>query len=356
MKAALLRRFAEPLQTGEVPDPSIRGGAVIVRVQAAFVPGAMIELTRGHVSWALPRLPYIPGADAVGVIEEVGPDVNGLEVGQAVYCDDYVTLAGAPTVGAYVGLLGTLPGADAVLAQWPNGCFAEKVLLPAECITPLGSAQTMSPQQLARLGYIGTSYHAIRRGNFEPGHVAIVNGATGVLGVGSTWLLLAFGASRVVAIGRRKETLERLHALDPKRVTTVEWEDHVVTADTLIEAAGGRADLFIDAVGFTQSAASTLAGIGALGRQGHATLIGGVNAAVPISYATQMIGLQLTIRGSEWFPRSAIADLLRMAASGVLDFACFKPRAFSLEDAQAAVDTAAGSARGFEHVVITPNT
>jgi threonine dehydrogenase-like Zn-dependent dehydrogenase len=69
-----------------------------------------------------------------------------------------------------------------------------------------------------------------------------------------------------------------------------------------------------------------------------------------------MIGLQLTIRGSEWFPRSAIAELLRMAASGVLDLSCFKPRAFPLEDAQAAIDTAAGSARGFEHVVITPST
>jgi threonine dehydrogenase-like Zn-dependent dehydrogenase len=147
-----------------------------------------------------------------------------------------------------------------------------------------------------------------------------------------------------------------LRALDTKRVIAVEWKDDAVTADTLVEAAGGRADLFIDAVGFAQSAASTVAGIGALGAQGYATLVGGVNANVPISYATQMIGLQLTIRGSEWFPRSAIAELLRMAASGVLDFSCFKPRAFPLEDAQAAIDTAAGSARGFEHVVITPST
>src|SRR6266478_8036728 len=311
MKAALLHSFSEPLQAREVPDPRVRPGAVVVRVLAAFAPGVMIEVTRGRVPFVLPRLPFIPGADAVGVIEELGSDVHGLQPGQIVYCDDYVTLPGPSAVGAYVGAIGTMPGSEVVLAEWPHGCFAEKFLLPAVCVTPLGDAALLAPELLARLGYIGTSHNAIRRGNFEPGHIVVVNGATGVLGVGTVWLLLARGAARVVAIGRRKETLERLHALDPKRVTTVEWTDDSVTADVLIKAAGDRAHLFLDAVGFVKNPASTIAGIGALRPHGYAVLMGGVSADVPIAYGTQMIGLKLTIRGSEWFPRSATEELLR---------------------------------------------
>jgi len=73
--------------------------------------------------------------------------------------------------------------------------------------------------------------------------------------------------------------------------------------------------------------------------------------AVSIGYATQMIGLQLTIRGSEWFPRAAAGNLLHMAGSGALDFSCFKPRVFPLDKAQ---EAAALTARGFGHVVIAP--
>jgi threonine dehydrogenase-like Zn-dependent dehydrogenase len=66
------------------------------------------------------------------------------------------------------------------------------------------------------------------------------------------------------------------------------------------------------------------------------------------------IGLQLTIRGSEWFPRAAAGNLLHMAGSGALDFSCFKPRVFPLDKAQEAVEAAALTARGFGHVVIAP--
>lgn len=354
MKAALLTQVNEPLEIRDVPDPEVRPGAVVVRLLAAFVPGAMKEIACGDAAWALPEFPFIPGTDAVGVVEAVGENVHCLKTGQTVYCDNYVTLTGNSRVGAYVGLFGTMPGARAVLEEWPDGCFAEKFVLPAECITPVGSADRVAPELLARLGYIGTSYHAIRRGCFEPGQVVVVNGATGVLGVGTVRLLLALGAARVVAVGRRKEVLNRLVTLDPERVVAVEWREGSTSSAVIIEAAGERAQLFIDAVGLTDNPVTTTACIDALGVGGYAVLMGGVNAQIPIGYATQMIGLQLTIRGSEWYPRSAVAELLRMAGSGVLDFSCFTPNLFPLEQAQAALETAASGIRGFEHVVIVP--
>jgi alcohol dehydrogenase len=355
VKAAWLRDFDSPLEAVEIPDPRLRPGAVIVRVLAAFVPGAMIEFTRGRVPFALPTPPYVPGTDAIGMVEAIADDVHGLRVGEAVYCDDRVSVPGQPEVGAYVGLTGTVPGAEAVLAQWPNGAFAERFMLPADCFTPLGEAATIAPALLARLGYFGTAYHAIRRGAFAPGQVVVVNGATGILGVSAVLLLLAMGAARIVAMGRRASALERLRALDRRRVVAVRVDGDAIDAHALIDAAGERAHLFVDAIGFTRSAAATLAGIGALAHGGHAVLVGGVNVDVPIAYATQMIGLELTIRGSEWFPRAAAAELLRMVGAGVLDLSCLEVRAFPLEQAQAAVAAAADGSGGFAQVVIVPD-
>ena len=358
MKAAVLEDLDKGLQIKDVPEPDLRSDAVIIRLIAAFIPGAMLELikreTREQIPWPLPQLPYTPGADAIGVIEKVGEEVRHLVPGQKVYCDDYVTLPGEPSVGAYVGLLGPAPGAEIVLETWPDGCLAEKFSLPADCVAPLGIAETIAPEQLARLGYIGTSYYAIQRGCFEPGQSVIVNGATGVLGVGTVRLLLDIGAARVIAVGRRRDILNGLEELDPKRVKAVEWQENRTEADTLIEAAGERSDLFIDAVGFAGNSNTTTACIGALAKGGKAVLMGGINSVVPIDYSSQMIGLQLTIKGSEWFPRSAVRNLLDLAGSGALDMSCFKPCIFPLEKAQEAVEAAAYTARGFKHVVVVP--
>jgi len=356
MKAAVLHSFDEPLSCEVVPEPELKSGAAIVRVEAAFVPGDMLEFTRGRVPFPVPTPPYIPGTDAIGVVEAVADDVYGLDVGQRVYCDDYVTLPGAPGLGGYVGLTAPMPGAEAVLKLWPNGCYAERFALPAECFIPLGDAGSLAPAMLSRLGYLGTSYQAMLRGNFSPGQIAVVNGATGVLGVGTVMLLLTLGAARVVVLGRRKTVLERLQALDAKRVSTVAVTDAALDANTIREAAGDPADLFLDAIGFTENPATTVACIDALGVDGHAVLMGGLNAPVPIDYATQMIGRKLSIYGSEWFPRGLAERLLRMIGTGFFDLSKLSAHTFPLHQAQSALEAAASADGGFEHVVILPQT
>ncbi len=354
MRAALVRDFGQPLRVETRADPVLRPGGVIVGLRAAFVPSPMLEFTRGQVPYRLPPLPYVPGADAVGVIEAVADDVHGLGVGDAVYCDDWVTLRGQPHVGAYVGLGAMMPGGDAVLREWPDGCFAERFALPAECVTPLGAAAGLDPARLCRLGYLGTALNALRRGNFTPGQVAIVNGATGVLGVGTVVLLLALGAARVVAVGRKREVLARLERLDPARVRGVAVPANGIDAGDLVAAAGEPGQLFVDAIGLTRERALTCAGIGALGSDGYAVLMGGVDAEIPIAYATQMIGLKLTIRGSEWFPYAVTRELLRLVAAGVVALDRFEVRAFALAEIAEALAHAGAGPGAFEHVALVP--
>jgi alcohol dehydrogenase len=84
MKGYLFSKSAEPqlAYREDLPVPTARAGTVVVKVSTRWVYSAFANLE----SLPLPRptKPYIPGGDAVGVIEAVGPDVFNMKKGQRV--------------------------------------------------------------------------------------------------------------------------------------------------------------------------------------------------------------------------------------------------------------------------------
>lgn len=86
MKAILAREFGGPevLKLEEVPDPVAGKGQVRVKVHAVGVNPYDTYMRSG--AYAIkPALPYTPGADAAGVIDQVGEGVSGLKSGDRVY-------------------------------------------------------------------------------------------------------------------------------------------------------------------------------------------------------------------------------------------------------------------------------
>src|SRR5947208_691098 len=84
-KAVLCKAFGPPesLIVEDAPDPSPGEGEVKVRVAAAalnFFDALMIE---GRYQ-ARPPFPFSPGAEFAGVVEELGPGVEGLEPGARI--------------------------------------------------------------------------------------------------------------------------------------------------------------------------------------------------------------------------------------------------------------------------------
>ena len=63
--------------------PSAGSGQARVRVSAADVSFSDVNLRRGRYPGA-PRPPFTPGYAMVGVVDEIGPDVTGLTIGQSV--------------------------------------------------------------------------------------------------------------------------------------------------------------------------------------------------------------------------------------------------------------------------------
>jgi NADPH:quinone reductase-like Zn-dependent oxidoreductase len=139
----------------ECPEPKL--GEVRVRVLAAGVSLPDVMMREGiHPEKPVP--PFTPGWDLVGVVDRVGMQVRGIEVGQVV--------AALPITGAY----------------------AQYVCLPHEEVFPM--APGLDPAEAVSLGlnYV-TAYQMLHRvAKVEPGQRALVHGASG--GVGTALLQL----------------------------------------------------------------------------------------------------------------------------------------------------------------------
>jgi NADPH2:quinone reductase len=92
MKAIVVHEYGGPevMRLEDVPVPKPAGTQVLVRVMAAGVNPVDTYLRSGNHAHA-PKLPYTPGKDAAGVVEEVGDAVTTIKPGDRVYTADSIT-------------------------------------------------------------------------------------------------------------------------------------------------------------------------------------------------------------------------------------------------------------------------
>ena len=246
---------------------------------------------------------------------------------------------------------------------YKEGSLAEKLLVPSNGVVPLPDSlpRQYSTAQLGIFTFIGISYGAILRGDFKPGQIVVVNGATGTIGSGVVLLLLALGACRVIAVGRDVDTLRSLQALDPRRVSIVPLGSSIDDDSRKIAALAADADypknegahLFIDAIGGATTADPTLACLKSLKRRGIAVFVGSVLSPLSINYLDVM-RKQLDIRGSWMFSQDAFGDLIRLVASGVVDFNKINVHPFPLHQVNLAISKAS-TLKGLDWVILEPN-
>src|ERR1700745_1252711 len=86
MKALIFRETGEPksvLQLAEIPTPSLGPGEALVRVLLSPINASDLHMVRGRYGYQ-PELPASPGIEGVGIVETVGPGVQGPMAGTRV--------------------------------------------------------------------------------------------------------------------------------------------------------------------------------------------------------------------------------------------------------------------------------
>lgn len=177
MKAILARAFGGPevLKLEDVPDPSASKGQVRVRIHAIGVNPYDTYMRAGGYA-ITPDLPYTPGADAAGVIDQVGDGVAGWGAGDRVY------ISGTATGKAH--------GAYAAIAV----CEAAQVhRLPARISFAQG-AGLFVPYVTAWRALFG-------RANARAGDTVLVHGASGGVGIAATQFAVAAGLTVIGTAG-----------------------------------------------------------------------------------------------------------------------------------------------------------
>ncbi len=158
-RATVLTRPGGPevLEVREVRVPEPGPGQVRIRVTASGVGATDVTMRRGRYPFA-PPMPFVPGYEAVGVVEKLGAGVRGLAPGQRV---------AALTV---------------------HGGWGEVLVQRAEELIPVPPGLDDRAVAALILNYV-TAYQMIERvAGPEPGQLALVTGANG--GVGSALLEL----------------------------------------------------------------------------------------------------------------------------------------------------------------------
>jgi alcohol dehydrogenase len=355
MKAAVLNAFGEPLAIETLPDPVLGTGEVIVDVIAAGVASYAAGVFSGARSYAL-ELPVAPGAGGIGRVRATGPDATKLKIGDWVFCE--------PTIRARDDALNP----DMILQGWTyrteaslplhrffhHGSFAEQMLVPTENVTPLGEIEAAEAGRWVALSRLLVPYGGLLAGGLMAGETLVVNGATGGFGGAGVAVALAMGAGTVVATGRNPHALEDLgHRFGPRvrpaRMTGVEADDR----RRIIETAGGPIDFVLDFLPREASASQVLAAMLAVRPGGRAVLMGGVRSDLTLNYDWFMHN-GVTLRGQFMYPREAIARMVCLVRSGLIDLSRYDLSEFGLDAPNEAVAHAAANAGPFQLTVIRP--
>jgi NADPH:quinone reductase len=208
MKAICVHEFGDPevLRLEEVPTPRPGRGQVLIRMHAIGINPVETYIRAGTYA-LLPELPYTPGNDGAGVVEQVGANVGELEAGDRVYTAGSVT-----------------------------GTYAEFALCKKEQVHPLPA--NVSYAQGAAIGtpYATACRGLLQRAVAKPGETVLVHGASGGVGTAAVQLARANGL-RVFGTAGSDEGLKLVREQGAHEVF-----DHRAPAhfEQIMKATGGR--------------------------------------------------------------------------------------------------------------------
>jgi NADPH:quinone reductase len=198
----------------ELPDPEVGPGEVRVAVRAAAINFPDLLLLEDRYQVSMP-VPFVPGSELAGVVEEVAPDVVGLAPGDRVFGSAFV------------------------------GAFAEKITVAAAALTRMPAGADFVAAAAFGVAH-GTAYHSLRSvAEVAPGEWVTVLGAAGGVGLATVELAHQMGA-KVLAAAAGKERLEVCEDRGADAIVDYRAED---LKARIKELTDGGADVVIDPVG-----------------------------------------------------------------------------------------------------------
>jgi NADPH2:quinone reductase len=252
MKAIRIQSTGGPevLELVDLPIPEPGPGQVLVRIEATGVNFIEIYFRRGVYKSALP---LIPGSEAAGTVEELGPGVTGLNAGDAVASTSFM------------------------------GSYAEYALAPAAQLVKIPQGLTMEQAAAAMLQGMTAHYLSHSTWPLKPGEAALVHAGAGGVGLLLTQMATARGA-RVIATVSTKAKAEISREAGASDAILYTEQDFEAEVKRLTNSKG--VDVVYDSIGKTTFEQS----LNCLRPRGLLVLFGASSGPVPPFDLIQLSG------------------------------------------------------------------
>jgi alcohol dehydrogenase len=310
VKAVIYKAFSELPEIEQLPDPTPRDDAVVLRVMASGVCLSDWHGWQGNDPDI--KLPHVPGHELAGVVVSVGKEVTKWQVG------DRVTVP-------FVGGCGKCPecrsGNHQVcdfqfqpgFTHW--GSFAEYVAIHYADVNLVRLPEEMEFQTAASLGCrFATSFRAIvDQGKVTAGQWVVVHGCGGV-GLSAIMIASALGAN-AVAVDISDDKL--LLASELGAVATLNASEIGNLAAAVRDLTGGGAHVSVDAIGNAEVCFNSIDSLRKRGRHVQIGLMVGHSnkARIPMD---KVLANELQIVGSHGMQAHRYVEMLDMISAGKL--------------------------------------
>ncbi len=209
MKAAVVHTFGQPPRFEDFPEPQVKPDHVLVHIRAAGLHPIVKGLASGRHYGSTDVLPFIPGVDGVGALED----------GTRVFFG---------------------------MTEPPYGTLAERAAVPRQMCMPL--PESLDDITAAALFNPGISaWLALTwRGQLAAGETVLIMGATGSAGKIAVQVAKHLGAGKVIAVGRKARVLNELPKLGADATISLDQPDETFIQALTQEAGEAGIHVIID--------------------------------------------------------------------------------------------------------------
>lgn len=217
MRAVICDSFDGPraLRVGEMPEPALMAGKVLVDIHAASVSFMDCLLVSGQYQMK-PATPFVPGTDGAGIVRAIGAGVTRCKPGDRVACSDW------------------------------TGAYAAAMAVPEHKVTALPDGADFEVASTVQHTYFTALYALQQRAAVQPGETVLITGAAGGVGLAAVDLARHLGARVIAGVGSDdKVALVRRYGAD----ATVNYRTENLRERIKALTGGKGVDVCFDNVG-----------------------------------------------------------------------------------------------------------
>jgi NADPH:quinone reductase-like Zn-dependent oxidoreductase len=308
MRAAIFAEHGGPgvVHVAEVETPEPDRGEVRVAVRAAALNHLDLWARRG-LPFEIP-MPHIGGSDVAGVVDALGDEVDGVEVGTRVVVDPSLNYG-------WYGNAGRSSEPDAVfgvLGEHTQGGLAEYCVVPAENLVEIPDEVPFERAAAAGLTFV-TAWHAlVGRAVLQSGESVLVTGASGGVATAAIQIAKHVGA-RVYAVTSGAASVRQAQGLGADVV--YDRDDVDFSREVWRDTEKQGVDVVLDSVG-----EATWEGcVRSLGVGGRLVTYGSTAGPKVVSDVRVIFWKQLSILGSTMGSPEEFRRVMEMVFEGHLD-------------------------------------